>query len=451
MPNKTNRLDKPIINAFRRGILFPPQKEAKDLTPHHPPVAFVPDRVIIPLKQGWGDACVPVVEVGDTVSAGQLIGRPQGMGVAVHAGIAGKVTAVAPHATPAGECLCITVEGDGTTADTSPMAKPSLPTVTNPEAEKRDYCRLMQEAGLVGMGGAGFPTFVKYETDKPIDLVLINGCECEPYLTCDEALMTHEAQRVIKGAQAFGQAAGGARTVICVEDNKPDAIAQLKAAATTTHVDILPLPTRYPQGGERQLIQTVTGQEVPAGGLPADCGIMVSNVATAAAMADALQGKPLTHRIVTVSGLVKRPANLLVPIGTLFSDLIRYCGGKLDTAASARIIAGGPMTGSIMDTTDLPVTKTTGGVLLLAPLSLTERNCIHCGACSRVCPSRLIPFAIDAAVVAGDMAACADYHAEQCIACGCCSYICPAKRFLATRVSLARGGVNRRLRQTKKS
>lgn len=243
----------------------------------------------------------------------------------------------------------------------------------------------------------------------------------------------------------MGKAAGGAAVIICVEDNKRDAVARLEETAQNGGVQVKVLPSRYPQGGERQLIQSVMGVEVPAGGLPADCGVLVSNAATAAAFADALDGRPLTHRIVTVTGRVKRPANLIVPIGTRLSELLDYCGG-LDTEQELRLIAGGPMTGRAVTDRDIPIVKTTGGLVALPPPTLAERNCIRCGACARVCPARLMPFAIDAAAIAGNMAVCADYHAEQCIACGCCSFICPAKRFLATRVSLARGGVLARMR-----
>lgn len=427
-----------MSRTFRRGVAFPHDVEKKELTAGLPPEVFHPSRVVIPLKQGFGEACLPVVEPGQIVKAGQMVGRPaDALAVSVHCGISGKVTALEPRPTLAGECLCVEVENDFTGAAAPPLS----------HAEDRaGLIALMREAGIVGMGGAGFPAFKKYETDKPIRQVLVNGCECEPYLTCDDVLMTHYPDRVVQGAAALGRAAGDAEVLVCIEDNKPDAVAALRAAVKGSGVQVLPLPDRYPQGGERQLIQAVTGREVPAGGLPADCGVIVSNVATAAAMADALKGKPLAHRLITVSGRVARPANVLAPVGTLFSDLLGFCGGEAAASSPLRVIAGGPMTGLNMDRLDVPITKVSGGLVLLPPPPLTEYNCIHCGACSRVCPSRLIPFAIDASVIAGDMAACADYHAEQCISCGCCTYVCPAKRFLATRASLARTGVLRRRR-----
>ena len=338
------------------------------------------------------------------------------------------------------EVLCVTVENDSFHTPEAPLSWNNTP---------EGIVCLMADAGLVGMGGAGFPTAVKFSTDKPIHQVLINGCECEPYLTCDHRLMLQEAEKVIKGAQAMGRVVEAAVT-ICVENNKPDAVTALEQAARDADVKVLSLPARYPQGGERQLIQAVTGLEVPDGKLPADVGVLVSNVATAAALADAMDGTPLTHRIVTVSGQVNRPANLRVPIGTLLADLLAHCGGIAGDDGNSRplYIAGGPMTGTLLERLDVPVTKTTGGLLAILRPENTEQNCIRCGACARVCPSRLMPFAIDSAVIGGHPDICADYNAQQCIACGSCSYVCPAKRFLAARVSLARGTA-RRLNQQK--
>ena len=425
-------------HPFDRGILFPPEVENKRLTAGLPPEEFRPKTLVIPLKQGIGEACVPVVEPGQGVKAGELVGRPLKEGVPVHCGVSGTVSAVENRPTLEGEGLCVVVENDFAGVAASGLKR---------EEGREGLIRLMQEAGLVGMGGAGFPTYRKYAWDKPLEQVLINGCECEPYLTCDHALMLYWPERVVAGAKAMGEAAGGAAVVICVEDNKRDAIARLEETAGNSGVRVQVLPSCYPQGGERQLIQSVLGREVPAGALPASCGVLVSNVATAAALADALDGRPLTHRIVTVTGRVERPANLVVPVGTLLSELLEYSGGmELVPDVGFRVIAGGPMTGRAVEDLRVPVTKTTAGLVTLPPPTLEERNCIRCGACARVCPARLMPFAIDAAAIAGNMAVCADYHAEQCIACGCCSFICPAKRFLATRVSLARGGVMARRR-----
>ena len=431
-----------MSQPFSGGIAFPHDVENKAATSALPIENFTPARLVIPLRQGFGAACVPVVDVGQTVKKGQLVGRPsEDGGTPVHCGISGTVRALSPMPVIGGEeVLCVTVENDSFHTPEAPLSWNNTP---------EGIVCLMADAGLVGMGGAGFPTAVKFSTDKPIHQVLINGCECEPYLTCDHRLMLQEAEKVIKGAQAMGRVVEAAVT-ICVENNKPDAVTALEQAARDADVKVLSLPARYPQGGERQLIQAVTGLEVPDGKLPADVGVLVSNVATAAALADAMDGTPLTHRIVTVSGQVNRPANLRVPIGTLLADLLAHCGGIAGDDGNSRplYIAGGPMTGTLLERLDVPVTKTTGGLLAILRPENTEQNCIRCGACARVCPSRLMPFAIDRAVIGGHPDICADYNAQQCIACGSCSYVCPAKRFLAARVSLARGTA-RRLNQQK--
>lgn len=427
-----------MAHTFSGGIPFPHAVENKHLTNVLPLEEYTPRQVVIPLTQGLCEPCVPVVEAGQKVAAGQLVGRAEGpRGVPVHCGISGTVTAVEPRPIAGSECLCVIVDWDG-----GHTQAPALQHQPGADGLRR----LMREAGLIGMGGAGFPTALKYESGRPIRLVLVNGCECEPYLTCDHALMLQKAEQVVAGAIAMGQAAG-AVVKICVESNKPDAVERLRAAARSSGIEVAQLPAHYPQGGERQLIQAAAGVEVPAGALPADVGVLVSNAATAAALADAIAGRPLTHRIVTVSGRVPRPANLLVPVGTLLSDLLDHCGGLPDAPEGKKrrvVIAGGPMTGPELDRLDVPVTKATSGLIVLDQPVTKETNCIRCGACARVCPSRLMPFAIDAAVIAGDLDTCADYRAGQCIACGCCSYICPAKRYLAARVSLSRIGLRAR-------
>lgn len=445
-------------HAFFGGISFPHQVEQKDLTASKPLEDFAPSTLVLSMRQGFGGVCTPTVEPGQPVLVGQVVGEsPGGIEPPIHCGVSGRVTAVEPRPSADGEeVLSVVVENDRRN-----LPAPLLPELTVHQPAGRWIDR-MREAGLVGMGGAGFPTWKKYGAPA-IDTVLINGCECEPYLTCDHRIMLQRTERVVSGALALGRAAGVTprQVIFCVELNKPDAVHRLKKAAEHAGMKLIPLPDRYPEGGERQLIQAVLGREIPMGGLPADVGVVVSNVATAAAMGDAAMGIPLTHRAVTVSGQVSRPANLWVPVGTLFSDLLRYCGGEnaagqlpppfWQEGKPRRMIAGGPMTGRILESPDVPVTKATSGLTVLPPQEFEEQNCIHCGACARVCPSRLMPFAIDAAVVAGKMPVCRDYGAVQCISCGCCSYICPARRFLATRVTLARNTLRRQQAAAKKS
>ncbi|MCI8553328.1 MAG: RnfABCDGE type electron transport complex subunit C [Clostridiales bacterium] len=430
---------------FSGGITIPPTQENKQMTSGLPVEEFAPDTMIIPLRQSGGVPCLPAVKEGETVLAGQAVGTPaEETGVPIHCGVSGTVLALEERPGPFGKALSVVIKNDY-----RQTPAPPLPVSRG----RQGLLMLMRGAGLVGMGGAGFPVFRKYQTERRIDDLLINGAECEPYLTCDDRLMTFEAARIAAGAAALAEAVGNPqiRIHMCVEKNKPGAIARLREASRSYRaMTVEELPHRYPQGGERQLIHAVLGREVPAGRLPADVGALVSNAATAAAMADALEGRPLTHRLITVSGAVARPANVRVPIGTLLSDLLAHCGGPATGEKEEKpvlFVAGGPMTGTALDVPGLPVIKTTAGLILLPKREREEHNCIRCGGCARVCPSRLMPFVIDAAVIAGETEVCADYRADQCIACGCCSWICPAGRRLAARVSMARRGVQSRLRR----
>lgn len=441
-------------HTFSGGIVIPPAKENKALTAALPIEEWEPDRLRIPLRQSPGPALLPAVQPGDKVKIGQRVGHPAGdSGVPVHCGVSGTVTAVEEGSGPFGPGPVVFIENDHQRAE-APLL---------PAAEGRQGLRmLMREAGLIGMGGAGFPTYRKYDTDRGIRTLLINGGECEPYLTCDDRLMVFEARKVVTGALAMARAVaapgGGApQLLFCVEKDKAQAVTRLQEALRgdpkASRARVIVLPHRYPQGGERQLIQAVLGWELGAGVLPAQAGVLVSNVATAAAMADALQGHPLTHRIVTVSGKVGRPGNYRVPVGTLLADLLAHAGGALPESERDVLVSGGPMTGRLIQrgpsgpAREEVVLKTTGGLLALAREDGEEHPCIRCGGCARVCPSRLMPFVIDAAAIAGDSETCVRYHADQCIACGCCSYICPAYRRLAARVSMAREGIRARARR----
>lgn len=440
-----------MSHSFFGGVVFPARVEQKAPAASRPLEEYSPAILVLSMRQGFGGECEPAVSPGDRVLVGDVVGRSRDdFSPPIHSGVSGTVLAVEPRLTADGdEVTAVVIENDRRNAPA-----PLLPELTIHEPQKK-WIERMREAGLIGMGGAGFPTYKKY-SGKPVNTVLVNGCECEPYLTCDHRIMLERTDRVIEGALALGRAAGvnTGEIRICVEQNKPDAIERLTRAAGSK-VKIVSLPTRYPQGGERQLIQAVLGREVPMGGLPADVGVVVSNVSTAAAMGDAALGIVLTHRAVTVAGEVAQPVNLFVPIGTLFSDLLKAAGGEKSSGnlpppfwekgAPRRLIAGGPMTGRLLDSADVPVTKGSAGLVVLPPQSFEEQNCIRCGACARVCPSRLMPFAIDAAVIAGKMAVCADYGAVQCISCGSCSFVCPARRYLATRVTLSRNTLRRQM------
>ena len=320
----------------------------------------------------------------------------------------------------------------------------------------------IRDGGLTGMGGAGFPTHKKYETDKPIDALLINGAECEPFLTCDYRLMLEDAYALINGVRLLLKGSGAKKAYLCLEDNKPKAAEHLthildeaKAKgliATDETIELTVLPAKYPQGGERQLIQAVLKREVPMGQLPADAGVIVSNVGTSKAAADQILGNlPLTKRITTVTGLVAHPGNYLVPIGTSAKELLQFCGGV--TAKENQIIAGGPMTGpcaaSNWNGEDelFYITKSTSGILVLPDAAYEESPCIRCLGCADVCPAGLTPYQIEIAFLNEDHELCEELYASECIACGCCSYICPAKRQLAVRTRMARDLVKQRMRE----
>jgi electron transport complex protein RnfC len=288
------------------------------------------------------------------------------------------------------------------------------------------------------LGGAAFPTHVKLSRNdsKPVDTLLINGCECEPYLTADYRLMLEAAEPIIAGTLLARQATGAEHALICIEDNKPEAIRILRDAAVGTPLEVRVLKTKYPQGGEKQLVLAATGREVPGGGLPLDVGVVVVNVATTAALARAvLRGEPLTHRVVTVSGGgIRQPKNLLVPIGTTYGALIRACGGVTEDAS--RVVAGGPMMGFTLSTADetsellpTPVTKGTSGITVLTRRDVQRSDqtaCIRCGRCVAVCPMRLVPTKLALATRSGSREVLQRYHAAACVECGCCAYGCPA-------------------------
>lgn len=292
--------------------------------------------------------------------------------------------------------------------------------------------------------------------------MLINGAECEPFLTCDYRLMLEHRWSVVNGVRLMLKGSGAKTAYICMEDNKPEAAKALSEVleagkksgviGTEEDVQIKVLPTKYPQGGERQLIESVLGREVPMGGLPADVGVIVSNVGTSKAAADMILGKqPLTRRIVTVTGWVKKPGNYLVPIGTSAKELVQLCGGV--TVKNNRVIAGGPMTGPCVASdwegkSELfYITKNTSGILVLPDSQWEEQPCIRCEGCAKVCPAGLIPYQIEFAYMEEDYDLCESLYASECIACGCCSYTCPAKRELSVRTRMARDVVKQRMRE----
>jgi electron transport complex protein RnfC len=413
-------------------------------------VVPTPKEVRIPLLQHLGAPCEPTVKARTEVSLGDVVGEAEAfVSAPVHASVAGTVARPTVATLPNGRHVrVVPIKA----AEEQPLAGEALwddlfggdwPTDRLDQHEPREIASAARAAGLVGLGGAAFPTHVKLTRNeqKPIKLLLINGCECEPYLTSDYRLMLQAPAPVISGALLARQAVGAEQVVVCVEDNKPQAVEALRSAAKGTEIEVRVLATKYPQGGEKQLVKAAAGKEVPTGGLPLDVGIVVMNVGTAAALARAvLRRKPLTHRIVSVSGGgVREPKNLLVPIGISYGELIESAGGLTDDAA--RVVAGGPMMGFTLGSLDVPVTKGTSGVTVLSRHEVRkaqETTCVRCGRCVDACPLRLVPTRIALASRARNREVAERYHITACMECGCCAYVCPASVPLVQLIRLGK-------------
>ncbi len=424
--------------TFPRGV-HPP--ESKHLTENKQiePGPAVGELAIL-LSQHIGAPCQAAVKKGDMVDAGQRVGECQAFVCApVHAPVAGKVKEVALRPHPVlGRTQAITLE-------VTEPAPPSLPSFDLPaDFDPRQYgpteiCEAVRDAGLVGMGGAGFPTSVKILPDAkpPKHTLLVNGCECEPYITCDYRLMLEWTDQVLAGIRLAQRACGASKVFIGIEDNKPKAIEAMgqvvKKLGSGSDIRVVPLQTKYPQGGERQLINATIGQTVPTGGIPPMIGVVVINVATAAALADAvIHRRPLTHRVVTVTGeAIAKPGNYYVALGTPVETLIEFCGGV--TEKSAKVVMGGPMMGIAIADLSTPITKTSGAVTVLtkqqigqAKFERRQTACIRCGRCLEVCPENLNPTRIAHAVKSNLLDVAESHFIGACIECGCCSYVCPA-------------------------
>jgi electron transport complex protein RnfC len=421
--------------TFARGV-HPPQRKslsADVIIEVLPP----PLEVLIPLLQHLGAPCESVVKPKQEVALGDCIGRSEAfVSAPVHASVAGTVGPPAMTTLPNGRHVrAIPIKAAERQLSTRALWEDVFggdwPKTHLDRYEPQRIIEAVRTAGVVGMGGAGFPTHVKLVRNekRPVDTLLVNGCECEPYLTADYRLMLQAPAPIVTGALLAARAAGAERIILAIEDNKPMALQAMCRAAEGSGIEVVSVQTKYPQGGERQLVPAVLGKEVPTGGLPLDVGAVVMNVATATAVARAvLRGKPLTHRLVSVSGSgVARPKNLLVPIGVSYGQLIAHCGGLKSDAV--RVIAGGPMMGFAVGDLDCPVTKGTSGLTVMTAQEVSraaETACIHCGRCVDVCPLKLVPTRIALAVRAGDLDLARRYYVQACCECGCCGYICPA-------------------------
>lgn len=429
-----------VLATFKGGIHPPDKKELskdKKISPTKPP-----KRVVIPLVQHIGAPCKLTVSVGQEVKKGEVIGTPEGfVSAPVHSSVSGKVIAIGDFPIATGKMVTsVVIENDGKEEWASLKDNPDYMRLSPDELKAK-----VKDAGIVGMGGAAFPAHVKLSPpkEKPVDVVILNGAECEPYLTADYRLMIERPQDVVEGLKILMKILGVNKGFIGIEDNKPDAVeAMKKAASGEPNINVCVLEVKYPQGAEKMLIRATVGREVPPRGLPMDVGVVVQNIGTAVAIYEAARyGKPLIERVVTVTGEgIKEPKNLMVKIGTLVSDLIEECGGFKSEAA--KVVSGGPMMGFAMYSLDVPVTKGTSGVLVLPEEGVVHAGefgpCIRCGRCIDICPMGLMPSMLSVLSERGFYEETKDYNLFDCFECGSCAYVCPSKRPIVQFIRLAK-------------
>lgn len=399
-----------------------------------------PKTVVIPLSQHAGAPANPIVQVGDNVLVGQKIGEAAAfISSPVHSSVSGKVVAIEdrPHPTR-GQCLSVVIESDGkNTLHESVKPNKSLDSLTPDE-----IVEIVREAGIVGMGGAGFPTAVKLKPPKPIDTILLNGCECEPLLTADHRVLLEYADDVIFGLQAIMKTVDVPKGLIVIEDNKQDAIALLKEKCEGLDgIEVVEVKTKYPQGAEKMLIKRVMGKQVPRGGLPADVGAVVANISTTKAIADVLKtGMPLIERVVTVTGeRIQNPGNFIVKIGTSVQELLDYCGGI--AGEDVMVKAGGPMMGFELKDMAAPIIKGSNGIIAVDTDETKEQPCIKCGRCVDVCPMELSPLYFSKYADEENWQGMKDKNVMDCVECRCCEYICSSKIPLVTKIKAGKNAV----------
>ena len=400
-----------------------------------------PKTVVIQMSQHLGAPANPIVQVGDTVKVGQKIGEAAGfISAPVHSSVSGTVVAIEPrmHGTRGCEMTAVVIESDGKNT----LHESVQPNKPLEELTPDEIIEIIKEAGIVGMGGAGFPACVKLKPAKPVDTILVNGCECEPMLTADHRVLLEFADDIVFGLQAILKTTGAEKGLIVIEDNKPDAIELLQAkVAEVGNIDVFVARTKYPQGAEKTLIKRVMGRIVPSGGLPADVGVVVSNISTVKAISDAIQkGMPLVERVATVTGpKIKKPGNFIVKVGTNVQDLIDYCGGTTDDDVLIKM--GGPMMGFALADTNVPMMKGSNGIIAIETDVTEAVDCIKCGRCVDVCPMELSPLYFAKLADQEDWLGMKEKNVMDCVECRCCQFICSSKIPIVDKIKAGKNAI----------
>ena len=430
------------MKTFKRGGVHPPEnKLTRDVAIEYLPL---PKQLIVPVNQHLGSPAIPVVKIGDQVKKGQLIAESSAfISANIHAPTSGKVTKIQPHTHTNGHySLSIYIETDEAETWVEGL---NTPEINYKELSKEEIITRIKNAGVVGMGGAGFPTHVKLSPPKgkKIDTIILNGAECEPYLTSDHRLMLERPADILKGLDIISRLfEKGTKVYIGIENNKPESIKMMREYAKDYNFEVAELKTKYPQGGEKQLINAINGRVLGPGQLPFDVGCLVHNIATAFAVYEAVvKNKPLIERVVTISGMqIKNKKNLQMLVGTQIKDIVDFCGGMLSENIN-QVIAGGPMMGKAQYSLDTSIIKTTSGLLFIDNKELDsfkERPCIRCGRCVEACPIGEKPWILVDLAQRQHVENLPNYGLEQCIECGSCAFVCPAKREIVHWIKYAK-------------
>lgn len=435
------------MSFYLKGVKVPHKKNTSGMNAVRMPI---PSKVCIPMSMHIGAPCVPIVKKGDSVKVGTLIGQPQGfVSSPIYSSVSGTVSSVEDVLLSNGKyCPAVVIESDGEMTLSEDI---NAPVISN----KEEMIEALKNSGIVGLGGAGFPTFVKFATDKEIEQLVINGAECEPYITSDSITMVNNADDIVFAVNKLIELFGIKKVIIGIEVNKPESIAAMQNAfASNSSVEVKPLPTIYPQGGEKVLVYHTTRKVIQMGKLPIDVGVVVSNSTTIATIGKYLKtGIPLVEKCLTVDGsAVTNPQNIIAPIGTSVKDVFDFCGGF--KAEPAKILYGGPMMGITIPNLEAPIIKNTNAILAFDKTEGKEPKttaCIKCGACDNHCPFGINPTLIARAKKNNDIEGLVKAGAELCMECGCCSFVCPAKRPIVQNNRLAKAMIrNAKQKEDKK-